>query len=318
MANYVVGIDLGGTKIYAALAKLDGELVAEIIEPTEKDGKALLAQLLNIVKKVLDRGGISREKVLGIGIGAPGTIDFKTGTVITAPNLPWENYPLKIKMQAELRLPVEVENDANLAALGEFKYGAGRGFKDLVYVTVSTGVGAGIIIGGQLYRGSSGSAGELGHTVVEPGGPKCNCGKKGCLEVMASGTAIGRMARQLVDDGFGQGILKLAGGKKENITAKTVGNAFLAGDTEARAILEEVAFYLGIGLSNVINLLNPALLVLGGGVINIGEPFLELVNNELALQVLPQPHKDLTLRKAQLGAKTGVMGAVALALERFS
>jgi len=318
MENYVVGIDLGGTKIYTALAQLNGELVAEIIEPTEKDEKKLLNQLVSLVKRVIAQRGVSKEKVLGIGIGAPGTVDFRTGTLITAPNLPWQNYPLKIKLQAELRLPVEVDNDANLAALGEYKYGAGRGFKDMVYVTVSTGVGAGIIIGGQLYRGSSGSAGELGHTVVEPGGPKCNCGKKGCLEVMASGTAIGKLARQLVDDGFGQEILNLAEGIKENITAKTVGEAFLAGDPEARAILEEVAFYLGIGLSNVINLLNPSLLALGGGVINIGEPFLELVKEELAQQVLPQPYKDLTIRKAELGAKTGVMGAVALALERFS
>ncbi|NYE57326.1 ROK family protein [Carboxydothermus ferrireducens] len=318
MGNYVVGIDLGGTKIYTALANLNGEIVAEEIEPTTKDETKLLHQLGNMVKGVIAKSAVPKEKVLGIGIGAPGTVDHRTGTLITAPNLPWQNYPLKINLQALLRLPVEVDNDANLAALGEYRYGAGRGHKDLVYVTVSTGIGAGIIIDGQLYRGSSGSAGELGHTIVEPAGPRCNCGRRGCLEVMASGTAIGERARQLVAEGFGQEILKLAQGNIEAINAKTVGEAFLAGDPEAKGILNEAAFYLGIGLANVVNLLNPSLIVLGGGVINIGEPFLELIREELAEKALPQPYKDLTVKKAVLGSKTGVMGAIALALERFS
>ncbi|GAV21541.1 ROK family protein [Carboxydothermus pertinax] len=318
MENFVVGIDLGGTKIYTALANLKGELLAELIEPTEKEEKKLLNQLGTMVKAVIAKAGVAKEKVLGIGIGAPGTVDFRTGTIITVPNLPWQNYPLKVKLQALLRLPVEVDNDANLAALGEYKYGVGRGHRDMVYVTVSTGVGSGIIIDGQLYRGSSGSAGELGHTIVEPAGPRCNCGRRGCLEVMASGTAIGLRARQLIAEGYGQEILKRAQGKVEEVNARIVGEAFLAGDLEARAILKEAAFYLGIGLANVVNLLNPSLIALGGGVMNIGEPFLELVREELAEKVLPQPYKDLTVKKAELKAKTGVMGAVALALERFS
>jgi len=232
--------------------------------------------------------------------------------------------------------PLFLDNDANLAALGEYRYGAGRGYDCLVYITVSTGIGGGIIIGGNIYRGAGGSAGEIGHMTVERDGPLCSCGKRGCLEALASGTAIACRARELVAEGRGRGILKYlekprkkrgglcanAGGLQgdgvlKKITAVEVGRAAAGGDSEAKAVLERAGKALGVGMANVVNILNPSLIILGGGVMNIYGLMQDAILFALRENALEVPLAQVQVVPARLGKRAGALGAAALALDSF-
>ena len=314
MREAVIGVDLGGTKIYTALALPTGELLAESLVPTWAGGglEQVLANIAATVKEVISKGGAGYH-VGALGIGAPGPLDAATGLVYFAPNLNWHNVQLKDLLEAALGLPVLVDNDANLAALGEQVYGAGRGTRDMVYITVSTGVGGGLILDGQIYHGTGGAAGEVGHITVDPHGPVCSCGNQGCLEAVASGTAMARVARELVAGGGGLGILDAAGGDPGEITAITVAAAADAGDPEAKAILAEAGRFLGIGVASVINLLNPELVVLGGGAMKAGPPLWEAMEAEVQRRALAASLNRVRIVPAKLGSRVGLLGAIALA-----
>lgn len=313
--QYVIGVDLGGTKIYTALAAEDGQVLAEVKIPTEA-GKGLSHVVERIVESVEQVQRAAPPKtVRALALGAPGPLDTVKGIIHLAPNLQWQNVPIKQILEERLSLPVLLDNDANLAALGEHVFGAGRGEENMVYITVSTGVGGGLVLGGRLYRGSTDGAGEIGHMTVSPGGSLCSCGNRGCLEAVASGTAIAREARELVDRGGGRRILAEAGGDPGLITAAVVAKAAAAGDPEAASIVREAVRFLGIGIANILNLLNPSLVVLGGGVMETGELVWEGIRREVRARALEAARAGARLVPAGLGGRAGVMGAIALALQ---
>jgi glucokinase len=236
--------------------------------------------------------------------------------VVTAPpNLPgWKNVPLKRLIEEALSITAFLENDANAAALGEHRFGAGRGVQNMIYVTASTGIGGGLILNGQLYSGATGAAGEIGHMTVLPWGPYCGCGNRGCLEALASGTAIARDGRELVRRGVPTLIAELAAGNPERVTAKLVAEAADRGDIEAQEILTEAMTYLGMGMANLVNLFNPELIVIGGGLTNMGEGLFGPVRRAIERRAFPAAARAAQVVPAELGDDVGVLGAVAVAM----
>ncbi|MGE5587081.1 MAG: ROK family protein [Clostridia bacterium] len=317
----VVGVDLGGTKVATAVARSDAAIVSRVTKQTEPERglDAVVATIIDSVREAVEEAGAKLDDVAGVGVGSPGPLNPETGTVIFAPNLGWHDVPLVALMEQALNVPVHIENDANLAALGEARYGAGRGSKNMIYITVSTGIGGGLILGGEIYSGSSFAAGEVGHMTItdEDGSPQCGCGNYGCLEALASGPAIARMARELIRHGEETMILDLVRGNVELVTSEVVGRAALAGDAAAIAILGKAADYLGIGIANLVNILNPDTVVIGGGVSKVGEILLKPVREVVAERALKPAFEAVKIVRAELGADAGVVGAVCLVLSRL-
>lgn len=314
--SLVVGIDLGGTKIATAAADLGGSLLSKVIKPTcpERGIDAVVDTIVASVKDAVDSAGVSIGDIRSIGIGTPGPVDPETGTVIFAPNLMWQNVPIVQMLQGILALPVCLENDANVAGLGEYRFGAGRGSKNMVYITVSTGVGGGIILDGKIHAGSFGTAGEVGHMTIVSDGPLCGCGNQGCLEALAAGPAIARKARACILHGQDTIIKDMVGGCVEDITAKTVGEAALAGDILAKEIIDKTGEYLGIGVANLINIINPDTIVIGGGVSNMGELLLMPLRRAAKRRAIKAAFEKVRIVKAELASEAGLVGAVCLAL----
>lgn len=315
MHDLVAGVDLGGTKIYTALADMKGNVLAEMQVPTEAD-KGVEGVLDNICKTLesVSEHAESGSKVRTVGVGAPGPLNPRTGMVYQAPNLGWKNVPLARLLEERTGVKVIVDNDANLAALGEKTFGAGAGVQDLIYITVSTGVGGGLILDGSIYHGATGGAGEVGHIPVKESGPVCGCGNRGCLEAVASGTAMARRAMALISEGRGRGILEAAGGRAEKVRAEHIARAAAAGDPEALVIFEDAGRILGRVIAGLVNLLNPALVVLGGGVMNAGLPLWEPIQDAFNHHCLGAARDAVRIVPARLGKRAGVMGALALAI----
>ena len=266
--RYAIGIDIGGTKISAALGDQAGKILSHREIPTFTGARArdCLKALAVILDAMISESGIPRKKILGIGIGAPGAVNSAKGILPRSPNLPgWTGMPVRRVLENRFRVPVYLTNDANAAAIGELVFGAGKGLRHFVYITVSTGVGSGIVINGDLYEGAGFVAGELGHISIVPEGDKCNCGRRGCLEVYASGTAIARYAREMMKRRASN--IKMMTGGGRLFGAKIVGLAAKTGDKVAVDSYEKAAYSLGIGLANLMNILNPEAIVIGGGVL---------------------------------------------------
>ena len=314
----VAGVDLGGTKILTVLADRAGRVLARVKVSTHarRGQDYVINTIVESVHEAMRKSGASADKICAVGVGAPGPLDPDRGLVFFAPNLGWKNVPLGTIMSEWLKLPVYLDNDANLAALGEHVYGAGRNAAHMVYITVSTGVGGGLILDGRVYHGTGGGAGEIGHLTVAPEGPVCNCGNAGCLEAVSSGTAIALRARALVDDGRGTGILAAAGGDPEQVSARAVSEAAAAGDAEAVEILREAGRYLGVAVAGVINLLNPSAVVLGGGALQSTAALWEAMLTEVQRRTLESSLAAVRVVRGALGGDAGALGAVALALER--
>jgi glucokinase len=260
------------------------------------------------------QAGIDLRAVRGLGVGAPGPMNPDAGVVFEPPNLPgWHDVPLGDMLTRRLGVPAHIENDANAAALGERWAGAGAGIDDLIYITVSTGVGAGLILRGRLYHGVSGTAGEVGHMVIDPSGPPCPCGRRGCLEAISSGPSIAREARAAVLAGRQT---SLAGMDSEAIDAKTIADAARDGDAVAREIYARAAGALGAGVTNLVNLLNPAMVVIGGGVAEAGELIFAPVRRIVKQEAFERPAAAVEIVPAALGTDAGVVGAAAVARER--
>lgn len=313
MNTRIVGVDLGGTQIRAVLTDAEGNKIARAqrLTKAEKGPKAVIDRILKTIEDVLAKAD---REVAGIGIGAPGPIDPTTGTLYDPPNLPgWEAISLTERIEEAFRRPVLAGNDANVAALGEHRFGAGQGVDDLVYVTVSTGIGGGIISHGRLLTGARGFAGEIGHQTLKPDGPLCGCGQPGHLEALASGTAIGRDARQAIRDGARSAMTELAG-SVENITAKTAAEAAARGDATALEIVRQAAFYIGLGLTNVIHLIEPERIVIGGGVSQAGDFLFEPIRETVSHSLMSDVYQGVEIVPAALGDDVGLLGAVALVL----
>lgn len=316
MRDIYLGVDLGGSNLTAAAISPSGAILR--LNKTTTDSHngvaSTIEKIISVVRQVQTevRGA---ARIRGIGFGVPGVIDCGRGVVRYSPNLPgWKNVPLAAKLRAALKTGAAIDNDANVAALGEQWLGAGQNRKHVVMYTLGTGVGGGIIMDGELVHGSCDGAGELGHMTILPDGPRCGCGNRGCVEALCSGTAIAREGRALVRNRPGSRLARLCGGKSAAVTAKRVFAAARAGDPGAHAIIRQAGSYLGIAVANVINLLNPELVIIGGGVSLAGEEFLRHVRREVRRRVLSDLGKCSRVVKAKLGDQAGVFGAARLAM----
>ena len=316
--KYLIGVDIGGTKISVVLGTLGGRILDKKVLSTQvgRKSKQSIQELITTIQTLLIRHRI-RKDLAGIGIGVPGPVDPKKERIERSPNLPsWEKIPIRSILHSKFKCPVYLENDANAAALGEKYFGVGRKAKNLVYLTVSTGIGSGIILNGELVRGISGAAGEIGHTTVEINGEKCLCGKKGCLETYSSGTAIAKFMKRALKSGKKSNILKFAN-SIDQINGKHVSEASNSGDRLAIEIRRRAADYLGTAIGNLINLINPDCIILGGGVIeepkHFWVPMMKAVNRE----VYPNIPKRYKITRTRLGKKVGDYGALAVALDRL-
>lgn len=308
----VIGVDVGGTGTKAGIVDADGSIVARLDRPT--DASAGTKGIISVVEDLLRRAVELGYSVDAIGVGAAGFIDWSTGSVTFAPNLEYDDPHLAEALRARTNLPVVVDNDANAAAWGERRFGAGRGLDNIVLLTIGTGLGSGIIVDGRLVRGATGAGAELGHIVIDPAGPRCGCGLRGCLEQFASGHAIERMARAAVAADSGSTILSFAG-SIDMITARDVSRAAREYDETARTVLRTAGRYLGIGMSNVANIFDPDAIVLAGSVTKAGEAFLGPARDTLVEMTARQRRRPMRIDLAMLEDDAGIIGAAALALD---
>jgi glucokinase len=316
----ILGIDLGGTKILAAVVSTQGKMLSRehSITPAKEGQQAVVRSILESVGRVLDQAHITAADLAAIGLGAPGLSNPETGILFTSPNLPgWKDVPLRAIIERELGKKAFLINDANAAAIGELYFGAGRGARNFIYVTVSTGIGGGIIIDGKIYTGFSGAAGELGHMVIDDEGPPCSCGNRGCWETLASGTALAREARGRIKEGAATSILEYSGGNVDKINAEAIHEAAKAGDKLASDLIARTAYYLGVGLANLINIFNPEVIIIGGGLSNIGDMLLKPAFEEAGRRAFKQAYEEVRFARAGLGRNSGVLGAAAFALEQI-
>ena len=316
----VLGIDLGGTKILTAVANSRGRMLSRdhSITPAAEGHGAVIQSILESVHRSLNQAAVGISELAAIGIGAPGLSNPETGMLFTSPNLPgWQDVPLRDIIEKELGRRAFLINDANAAAVGEFYFGAGRGARNFVYVTISTGIGGGIIIDGRIYTGALGTAGEVGHMTIDDNGPICNCGNRGCWETLASGTALAREARYQIEQGAETSILDYAGGAMENVSAEVIHKAAQAGDNLARKLIDRIGYYFGVGLANLINIFNPELIVVGGGLSHIGDMLLEPAFKVAGERAFKEAYKAVRFALAELGRNSGVLGAAAFALEEM-
>ncbi|MFH1651830.1 MAG: ROK family protein [Chloroflexota bacterium] len=313
-----LGIDLGGTKILTAVVNPKGEILSRdhSITPAQEGTDAVIAAMLASAGKALEQAEITAADMEAVGLGAPGLSDPATGILFTSPNLPgWQDVPLRDIVAGALGKKTVLINDANAAALGELHFGAARGARHFIYVTLSTGIGGGIVIDGKIYTGAAGTAGEIGHMVVADEGPVCQCGNRGCWEVLASGTALMRESRKSLREGRRSTIPDYAGGDIEKVTAVTVHQAAQAGDRLARELIARTGYYVGVGLANLVNIFNPEIIVIGGGLSNIGEMLLEPAFAEAKRRAFAPSFRAARFARAELGRNSGVIGAAVYALE---
>lgn len=309
--RFVIGVDLGGTKISTALVNLSGKIIYHKILPTnvERGEKAILNTVTVLVKDMMKNCELNIREIKGIGIGAPGPLDLIKGEILCTPNLPFKNFNIVNPLKSVFDLPVYLENDANAAALGEYMFGAGRGSKNMIFITVSTGIGAGAVLNGKLYRGNTQNALEIGHMTLEKDGPICNCGNRGCAEVLASGTAIAREAKKVIESGAPTSLRKYG-----RITAKEVFKEAGCGDVKSAEVLDRALNYLGICVANVMNCFDPEVLIIGGGVSEGGNIVVDKVKEVVEKRCFRVISENTKILRAELGTNAGVIGAAALVI----
>jgi glucokinase len=307
-----IGADLGGTKMLIGAVSREGEVLSRSTESTHERG---VEEILDTLEVELRRALDAHPDAVGVGLGVPATIDRDRGVAISAVNLPLIDVPVRDLIGERVGIPTFVDNDANCAALAEHRFGAGRGSSNLVLLTIGTGIGGGLVLGDQLYRGSSGAAAELGHVVIEQNGPRCqgNCPNRGCVEALASGTALGREGREAAERNPDSALGRLLADSAE-IDGRAVTDAALDGDAVARDTVALIGRRIGVALSSLANIFEPDLFVLGGGVMRAGELLLEPARQELRARALP-PQNETRVVAAQLGPDAGMIGAARMALE---
>lgn len=318
--KWLIGVDLGGTTTKIAILNEHGEISTKWEIPTDvtNQGGNITSDIAKAIDAKLNELKIAKNDIIGIGMGAPGPVNLTSGVVFEAVNLGWKDeYPLKDLLEAETSLSVAVDNDANCAALGEMWKGAGNGAKDLVCVTLGTGVGGGVITNGEIVHGTRGAAGEIGHiTSMVDGGAPCNCGKSGCLETIASATGIVRLAYEELNADNQNGKLKEIFQQNGRVSAKDVFDTARQGDKVSKSVIDKVSLYLGLALANIANTLNPEKIVVGGGVSRAGDVLLGPVEEMFLNFSFPRVAKSTQLTLATLGNDAGVIGAAWLAKKR--
>jgi glucokinase len=269
-----------------------------------------LAVVLSAIERVLPRNG---GQIAGIGICAPGPLDPSTGVILNPPNLPcWRNFPLAEKVCDRYRVTVQVDNDANAAALAETRWGAAQGYKNVFYATLGTGVGSGIVFDGKIYHGHAGAAGEGGHVSIDYRGPICGCGKRGCIEALASGTAIVQRAKEKISSGYRSMMLDLADGRLDAVSGEIIAKAYGRGDALARELMLESVNFLAVWLSNMINVLDPEVIVIGGGAAALYQAFFDILRHDVPKVTLNPRASEIAIIPARYGADSGIAGGAAL------
>lgn len=316
----VIGIDLGGTTAKCAILNQKGEIQTKWSVETDvlDEGSRIIPNLIESINHQLDRFQLTTEDFLGIGMGSPGTVNRINGTVIGAYNLNWKTLqPVREQIEAGTGIPFFIDNDANVAALGEQWIGAGNNEPDVAFITLGTGVGGGLISDGRLLHGAIDAAGEIGHVTVEPDGYLCTCGKKGCLEQYASATGVVHMARDMAEEYAGDSQLKFLIDDGQKVDSKVIFDLAKEGDDLAEMVVDRFAYYLGFALANVANLLNPSTIVLGGGVSKAGEFLAEKVRSVVTDFSFPTIREITKVKIAELGNDAGVIGAASLVLNEI-
>lgn len=320
MSEVIIGVDLGGTNVKTAIVSTEKEVLAKDSRPThaERGPEAVMDVMEQAVRELTASAGIDLAQVLAVGFGAPGPMNWQTGVIYSPPNLPgWKNVPLGDAMARRLGVPCFIDNDANVAAYGEYWMGAGQGTESMVVLTLGTGVGGGVVVFGQLLRGIDGTAAELGHLKVQRDGRRCGCGQHGCLEAYASVSGMVRTAVEGLEAGRPSVLDEMCGGDGEQITGKMISDAAQAGDALAFWVFEETATWLGMGIGSIINYQNPERVVLCGGMIAAGDILFGPVRRAAAANCFEVPGKRCEIVPAGLGADSGVLGCAGCALARY-
>ncbi|MDP8261442.1 MAG: ROK family protein, partial [Candidatus Kappaea frigidicola] len=314
--NYTIGIDLGGTNVKIALLKNVNIIVQKTsIETDKHKGRSkLIAEIIKIIKQLIKDNKLKKSQIAGIGIGVAGPINFDRGFIHNLTNIKgWKNTPLKQMLTKKIGIRTFVDNDVNVVTLGELAFGAGRGFKDILCLTLGTGVGGGIVLNGHLYRGPNFTAGEIGHIPISITGPKCNCGGTACIERYVGNKFIIQRAKELVKNNKKSLIFKYANNQISKITPKIISQAASDKDKTALLIWREVGNYLGIALSGLVNTLNPELIIIGGGVAKAGKPLFDSIKKTIKLRSMKNPASFVKVVPALLGEEAGIVGASVLA-----
>ncbi|NIA14928.1 MAG: ROK family glucokinase [Nitrospiraceae bacterium] len=320
MTEVIIGVDMGGTNVKTAVVTKDKRILSKDSRPTraENGPQAVMDVMKQGVDAVLAETGIDKSNVLAAGIGAPGPLDWKRGLIYELPNLPgWVNVPIADEMAKRLGVPCFVDNDANVACYGEYWLGAGQGTDSICTLTLGTGVGGGVVVFGQLLRGIDGTAAEIGHLKVMRGGRVCGCGATGCLESYASVTGMVRTAVEGIEAGRETILKEMCGNDLSAIGGKMISNAIVQGDDFAKWVMEETGTWLGIGISSLINLLNPERVVLCGGMIAAGDILFDPIRRTARELSFDVPAARAEIVPAGLGADSGVIGAAGCGLARF-
>jgi glucokinase len=311
--RWIVGVDLGGTNIVVGLLPIEGgEVLGLRVLPTDaqRGPKFVVDRIIGLVEEaigqVLDEQGGSRADLAGVGIGSPGPLDRQAGVVINTPNLGWRNFPLRDLIANAVRLPATLDNDANCATYGEWWLGAGKGVDTLVGLTLGTGIGGGIVLNGQIYHG------EIGHMTIDSTGRRCKCGNYGCLEAYASGPAIALRAIEGIEAGVETALTDMVGGRLDDITAATVYEGVVAGDEYATEVMKDTAKFLGAGIASIINILNPEMVVIAGGVTRAGDHLFGPLRSEVRRRAFRAAEERCSIVSGALPGTAGVVGAAAV------
>jgi glucokinase len=322
--RYVLGVDLGGTKISVGAMTADGsrQFALHSLPTLAAEGAdAVVGRIGSMIEttiaETIGKTGAARDDFLGVGIGSPGPLDREHGLVITTPNLGWHNFPLRDRISNDTGLRATLDNDANCATLGEWWIGAARGAQHVVGLTIGTGIGGGLILDGRLYHGASDAAGEVGHTTIDSTGRRCKCGNYGCLEAYASGPATADRAREALAGGEDSLLNAMVDGRLEHLTAQHVYDASKQGDDVAREVVRETARFIGTGIANLLNLFNPNVVVLAGGVAQAGEDLFSPLRAEVRRRAFKPSVEACRIVPGALGGAAGVVGAVATYLAQY-
>jgi len=316
----ILGIDLGGSKVLAAVVDSQGRVVSshESVTPATKGREAVIQCIVDSARGALEQRRVAMSEISAVGIGAAGISNPEAGILFTSPNLPGlREVLLGDIVQEKLGKKTFIINDANAAALGELHYGAARDARNFIYITISTGIGGGIVIDGKIYTGAIGIAGEVGHMTIDDNGPICSCGNRGCWEMLASGTALSREARLRISKGVKTSILEYAEGNIENVSAQAIQRAAEKGDKLAKELVAQTGYYVGVGLASLVNMFNPELIVIGGGLSNIGDMLLEPAFKTAEKRAYKEAFQAVRFSSAELGRNSGVIGAATFALQEM-
>lgn len=319
-SKYVIGISVGGTKLAVVISDSRGEIIERIRKPTnsERGPENVIQRVFDMVNEIIRIVGLDKNNCTGVGVSFGGPVNPKTGTTYSFVNCPgWGGIPLKKRIEVQLGLPVVIENDANASALAEWMYGAGRGYDYVVYMTMGTGIGGGIVVKGRLYKGTGGLAGEVGHQILLPNGPKCECGKRGCLESLCSGPAITRRAKEAIKKDPKTLILRIAEGKIENVKSEMVVRAARDGDRLANQLIYETATYMGWGIANIVSILNPDVVILGTVATAAGDLLLAPIRENVRKLGVGEAARRVKILPSQLGDQIDDLAAVSLVIRRF-